>query len=237
MDSILLTICARGGSEGVKGKNIKNLNGRPLISYTINQGIKWGKAKRVIVSTDSDAIVSIAKEYGAEVPFMRTKELATSQAGKLPVIRDALLQCEAIYNEKYSIIIDLDVTAPIRTLNDLDNCLLQFNKGGYDSLFSVVEAHKNPYFNMVEKNKDGKIKLSKKSDQTYVRRQDLPKVYSLNASIYFYRRDYILNKNNISPLSNNCSIYVMNDISGIDIDREIDYRYIEFLIKEKMVAL
>jgi len=133
--------------------------------------------------------------------------------------------------------VDLDVTAPVRAINDLDNCLIQFQKGNHDTLFSVVEAHKNPYFNMVEKNGMGKIELSKKHDKTFIRRQDVPKVYTLNASIYFYRRDFILNRKNISPLSNNCSIFVMDDFAGIDIDREIDYKFIEFLVKEKMIKL
>jgi len=237
VDSILLTICARGGSRGVKNKNIKELNNHPLISYTINQGLKWGKAQRVVVSTDSEEIASISKKYGAEVPFIRPDELASNHAAKLPVIRHAVIQCESIYNEKYSIIVDLDVTAPVRAINDLDNCLIQFQKGNHDTLFSVVEAHKNPYFNMVEKNGMGKIELSKKHDKTFIRRQDVPKVYTLNASIYFYRRDFILNRKNISPLSNNCSIFVMDDFAGIDIDREIDYKFIEFLVKEKMIKL
>ena len=237
MDNILLTICARAGSKGVKNKNIRMLNGKPLISYTIKQGLKWKKAQRVIVSTDLVEIASISKKYGAEVPFIRPNGLATDYAAKLPVIRHALLQCESIYNEQYSIIVDLDPTAPVRKIDDLDNCLEMFQKEKCDTLFSVVEAHKNPYFNMVEIYPDGKIRLSKPLNNSMVRRQDAPKVYSLNASIYLYSREYLLNENNTTCISDNSAIYIMDEIAGIDIDREIDCEFIDFLIREGFVSL
>jgi len=88
--NILCTICARGGSKGVPRKNIKKLNGKPLIYYTINQAIKWGKANKIIVSTEDEEIANISRKYGAEVPFLRPKELATDEAGKLDVIKHAV---------------------------------------------------------------------------------------------------------------------------------------------------
>jgi CMP-N,N'-diacetyllegionaminic acid synthase len=237
MQNILLTIGARGGSKGFRSKNIRDLAGRPLICYTIEQALKWGKAKHVIVSTDLDKIAYVSKKCGAEVPFMRPDMLATDTAAKLPAIRHAVLESERIFGEKYEIIVDLDATAPIRTIEDLDNCLRIFINDRPDTLYSVVYAHKNPYFNMVEENDDGNYALSKKLGKTIVRRQDAPKVYSLNASIYFYNRDYLLNEKNNTCLTDNSKIYIMDDIAGIDIDREIDFKFIEFLINEGLVQL
>ena len=235
--NILVTICSRGGSKGVKNKNIRELNGRPLISYSIQQALDWGKASRVVVSTDSEEIASISKKYGADVPFLRPEYLASDTSAKLPVIRNALRESQNIYNEDYSIIVDLDVTAPIRTTEDLDKALNIFQNSGSDTLFSVVHAHKNPYFNMVETYSDGKVGLCKKFKRSVVRRQDAPKVYSMNASIYFYRKKYLLDEANITAISNNSSIYIMNDLATIDIDREIDFKYIEYLIKEGVVKI
>jgi len=237
MDKLLITICARGGSKGVINKNIREINGKPLISYTIAQALSWGQANRVVVSTDSAEIAKVAKDYGADVPFIRPKNLASDSAAKLPVIRHALQQCEKEYQEEYDIIVDLDATAPIRAIVDLENCFNLFRTGKYSSLFSVVIAHKNPYFNMVEINKAGYIEICKLLDSNFVRRQDAPKVYSLNASIYFYQREYLLKESTVSPISSNSAMYIMEDIAGVDIDREVDYKYIEFLIKENIVAL
>ena len=237
METILVTICARGGSKGVKNKNIRELNGQPLISYSIQQALDWGKASRVVVSTDSVEIASIAQKYGADVPFLRPVNLASDMAAKIPVIRHALQESIKIYNENYSIIVDLDATSPIRTTGDLNKAFDLFQNSGSDTLFSVVHAHKNPYFNMVETDADGKVKLCKILESDIVRRQDAPKVYSMNASIYFYRQKYLLGEDNNSAISNNSSIYIMNDFAAIDIDREVDFKFVEYLIKEGMVKL
>ena len=234
---ILVTICARGGSKGVKGKNYRMLNGNPLISYTIKQALNWKKALNVVVSTDSEEIARIARESGAEVPFLRPTELATDSAPKLPVIRHALMECEKLHNTKYDIVVDLDPTSPIRTDEDLDNCLDLFAKNYSDTLFSVVPAHKNPYFNMVEQDASGKIILCKKLPGTIIRRQDAPKVYDLNASIYFYKREFIIQEDQKTPITENSSVYIMNEFSGMDIDREIDFIFVEQLVKEGLVKL
>ena len=237
MQDILLTICARGGSKGVKNKNIRLLDNRPLIAHTINQAKSWGKATRIVISTDSEDIAKVGRLYGVDVPFLRSADLASDSAGKVAAIRDALIRAEDNYNEKYPIIMDLDVTAPIRTIHDLDNCLEKFTTSNCDTLFSVVKSHKNPYFNMIEELKPGEYGLCKGAEATFLRRQDLPDVFSLNASIYLYDREYLLDENNVSPINPKCSIYVMDDVSGTDIDREIDFKYIEYLIKEKVVSL
>ncbi len=236
--NILITLCARGGSKGVKNKNIRELAGKPLIAYTINTAKKWGEASRIICSTDSKEIAEVAKKYGVEVPFIRPKKLATDSAGKIPAIRHALIECEKKYNEEYDIIVDLDVTSPIRTVDDLHNCLKIINERNAEFLLSVVKARKNPYFNMLEINKDGFAEVSKKLPQSLIRRQDAPEVYSANASIYFYKRDFLLDKRSDHPLtSKKVVIYEMGKMAAVDIDSELDFKFIEFLIKNKVVSL
>lgn len=236
MKNLLITICARAGSKGVKGKNIRKLNGHPLIYYTIKQALNWNKAKRVVVSTDSEDIAKIARKYGAEVPFMRPAELATDNAPKIPAIRHALLCCEQAFKESYDIVVDLDATAPVRTVDDLEKALNIFLKKKVKTLFSVVPARRNPYFNMVEELPDGKINYSK-PNSNFSRRQDAPPVYDMNASIYLYDRNYLLDINNIKPVSDNSAIYIMDELSATDIDKEVDFKFIEFLIKEGLVKL
>lgn len=235
MKNILITICARGGSKRLKGKNIKPLHGYPLIYYTINQAKNWGKAKRIVVSTDSKKIAKIAEQYGAEVPFTRPKKLASDKSGKIAAIRHALISSEAFFSEKYDMVIDLDVTSPIRKVEDLDNALKLFLKKKPKTLFSVVKAHRNPYFNMVEEKKDGTVFLSKPGK--FLRTQDAPKVYDMNASIYIYDRDYLVDENINSEQTNNSIVYVMDEISRIDIDSEIDFKYIEFLISKNIISI
>lgn len=235
--NILITICARGGSKGVKNKNIRSVAGKPLIQYTIDQAKKWGKANKIVCSTDSEKIAEIAKENGIHVPFMRPEELSSDTAGKISVIRHALEKSEEIYNEKYDLIVDLDVTSPIRTIEDLNKSLEIFNNKKPDLVLSVVEARKNPYFNLLELSDEGFAKLSKESSDKILRRQDAPKAYDANASIYFYSREFLMNPENVAPLSSKkVAMHVMDDASSIDVDTEMDLKYIEFLIENGGVS-
>ena len=234
--NILLTIGARGGSKGVKGKNIRPLLGKPLIAHSILQALRWGKAAQVVVSTNSDDIARVAKKYGALVPFMRPAHMATDKAGKIPALIHALKTCEVIYKTRYDILMDLDATAPVRTIEDMDHCLVLLVKHKLNSVFSVVPAHKNPYFNMVELSPSGRVHMCKRLKVKVKRRQDAPAVYDQNASIYVYDRDYLLSKD-FSVINRRCMFHVMPDESGFDIDREIDFKFLEFLSKEKIIKL
>jgi CMP-N,N'-diacetyllegionaminic acid synthase len=227
--NILGTICARGGSKGVPNKNIRDLGGKPLIYYTISVMKKWGQASRIITSTDSPEIARIANEYGAETPFLRPKELANDTAPKLPVIQHALQYCEEHHKTKYDVVVDLDPTAPLRTVEDLDKALEKFIQTRAQVLYSVTVAKKNPYFNMVELDYNGNAHLSKRLETEFYRRQDAPIVYEINGSIYIFDRDYLLDAKSL-----HCErekVYVMDEISSVDIDREIDFKFVEFLIE------
>lgn len=234
MDNLIITICARAGSKGVKNKNIKPLNGKPLIAYTIEQAKKWGKGKHIVVSTDSKEIAETAKQFGAEVPFMRPDELASDTSGKLAAIRHALKSSEEIFGDSFKTVMDLDVTAPIRKVEDLENAFNLFLEKKPKTLFSVVNAHRNPYFNMVEETEDGKVRLCKGGN--FTRRQDAPQVYDMNASIYIYNRDFLMDGDE-SPVSDDSIVYLMGEESRIDIDSELDFKFIEFLTKEKIINI
>ena len=181
MSNILCTICARGGSKGVKNKNIRDLNGKPLIAYTIEQAIQSGLFHRIVVSTDSDTIAEISKKYGAEVFFKRSTELSSDVAGKLDVIRDAFKRSEEYHNENYEFLVDLDATSPLRNVDDIVNsfALLKVNK--YANLITACPSRKSPYFNLVEVDANGIVELSKKIDGKILRRQDAPICYDMNA--------------------------------------------------------
>jgi N-acylneuraminate cytidylyltransferase/CMP-N,N'-diacetyllegionaminic acid synthase len=229
---ILGTICARGGSKGVKDKNIRELAGKPLIAHTIEYFKKWGKANRIVCSTDSEKIANIARQFGAEIPCMRPKELATDNAFKLHVIQHIVKFCEE-QDGKYDIIVDLDPTAPLRKQKFLDEALKKFLESNANNLYSVCKARKNPYFNMVELDENGYAHLCKKSN--VVRRQDAATVYELNASIYIYNRDFLLHTNTLH--SDKTIIYEMPDITSIDIDSELDFLFVEFLLKNGVFKL
>ena len=233
MSKILCTICARGGSKGVKNKNIKPLLEKPLIAYTIEQALESGLFEHIVVSTDSDAIATISQEYGAEIFFKRSEAMASDRAGKLDVIRDAFVRSEAHYDTQFDYLVDLDATAPLRIVEDIVNALKQFIQNNNDNLITAMPSRRSPYFNLVEVDKKGKVSLSKRLDESIVRRQDTPKSYDMNASIYIWKRHIILNENSL--FLENTGLYVMPEERSIDIDTELDYKFVEFLMKEKNV--
>lgn len=237
MDNILLIIAARGGSKGVPDKNIREIGGLPLIVYSIKQAKEWGRAAHIICSTDSEHIAKIAAQYGAEIPFMRPLELAGDTVGKIDVIRHALKQMESMTGEEYKIVVDLDVTSPVRKIADIEGAFQLFIKKKPKSLFSVVPARKNPYFNMVEENVEGYAELVKKSSKMILRRQDASKVYDMNASIYFYDRDYLLDEKTQSAISDRSLVWIMADNSAVDIDTENDFQFVEYLMKKGLIKL
>lgn len=231
--NVLCTICARGGSKGVKNKNIKELHGKPLIAYTIKQARTSNLFEHIVISTDSDDIANIAKEHGAEVFFKRSAEMASDTAGKLDVIKDAFVRSEEYYGKKFDYLVDLDATAPLRNIDDIVNSFNQFLENNNDNLITAMPSRRSPYFNLVEQNKEGKIYLSKKLDSAIVRRQDAPKSYDMNASIYIWKRDVILNEKSL--FLENTGLYVMPEERSIDIDNELDFKFVEFLMEQKFV--
>ena len=227
---VLCTICARDGSKGVKNKNIKPILGKPLIAYTIEQAKDSNLFEHIVISTDSDDIANIAKAYGAEVFFKRSSEMASDTAGKLDVIRDTFVRSEEHYHEEYDYLIDLDATAPLRIVSDIIDSFEQFIKDDNDNLITAMPSRRSPYFNLVELDKKGKVALSKTIDTAVVRRQDTPKSYDMNASIYIWKRECILNEKTL--FLENTGLYVMPEERSIDIDSPLDYKLVELIMEE-----
>ena len=157
----LITICARGGSQGVKDKNIRPLLGRPLIAHSIDCALRWGRADRVVVSTDSEDIARVARASGAEAPFIRPANLAGGHVPKMAAVRHALHQIEQGTDTRYEVVIDLDVTAPLRHVSDVENAFNLLITRGPLTVFSVVNARKNPYYNVVEADSEGFVHVVK----------------------------------------------------------------------------
>jgi len=232
--NILITVCGRAGSKGVKNKNLRDFLGQPLVYYTF-QAAKLFKEKNseynidICINSDSDKLLELGNQFGNIETIKRPYELATDESAKIPSIRYSLVEMEERKNRKYDFIIDLDITSPFRKLEDIEDALNKsIENKDVDVVFSVVESRRNPYFNMVEI-KDGKIKKIKNSD--YIRRQDAPKVYDMNASIYCYKRDSLLNKIKESLFEGTNDIIIMQDTSVLDIDSEEDFNLMEILGK------
>ncbi len=228
---ILITICARGGSKGIPGKNIKNINGKPLILYTIKVAKEFAEKFNadITISTDSDIIKSVAKEYGLSSNYVRPELLSTDDAGKIAAIYDVLNFEEINNNKKYNYIIDLDVTSPLRNIEDIENALELLEKD-IDALniFSVNNANRNPYFNMVEKKENGYYNLIKESN--FLTRQSAPNVFELNASIYVYKRKFFTDKT-FKVINEHSLIYLMPHIC-FDLDHKIDFDFMNYLLSE-----
>lgn len=230
--NILITLCARGGSKGIPGKNIKLIAGKPLIAYTIDLAnklkSKWNA--KVALSTDDLEIKSVAAEHGIYSNYLRPEFLATDAAGKIDTIKDLLLYEELLVDFKYDFILDLDVTSPLRTLSDLEGALeLIISNPLAKSLFSVNNASRNPYFNMVEEKPSGFYSLVKTNpDGSVMTRQSAPKVYDLNASFYWYRRSFF-DSDFKSPITDKSLIFVMEHIC-FDLDHPIDFLFLEYLM-------
>ena len=234
---ILITICGRGGSKGIPGKNIKIISGKPLINYTIELTEKILKKwnAKVALSTDDNEIKKTAENCNLFTDYKRPSNLATDSAGKIDTILDLLIYEESLVGEKYDYILDLDITSPLRTIDDImESFKLIHENPEANNLFSVNKAQRNPYFNMVEKKPNGFYSLVKKGKEgTIMSRQQSPKVYDLNASFYWYKRTFFDLKLK-SPITDKSLIYEMNHIC-FDLDHTIDFLFMEYLLKNKLL--
>lgn len=232
MSDVLCTICARGGSKGVKNKNIRKLCGKELIAYTIEQAKQCGLFEHIVLSTDSDEIASVGQKYGADVFFKRSAELSSDTAGKLPAIKDAFLRSEKHYGKQFKYLIDLDATSPLRLSSDINNAFEQFLRDDNDTLITAMPSRRSPYFNLIELDDNGAPMLSKKLVNPVLRRQDAPKTFDMNASIYIWKREVLLNSTSV--FMPKTGLYVMSEDRSIDIDSELDFEFVEFVMKKRI---
>lgn len=226
---ILITLCARGGSKGIPGKNIRLINGLPLIAYSIAHANAFAAIHKadITLSTDSYDIKEVAKKHGLTTEYIRPDEVSKDGTGKMETILHVLSYEESKKGKKYDYILDLDISSPLRTLEDL---LQGFDKILNDpqalNLFSVNPANRNPYFNMVELQENGYYGLVKKGD--FLTRQSAPSIFDLNASFYFYRRSFF-DQDIPKTISERSMIHVMQHIC-FDLDHPVDFDFMEFLL-------
>lgn len=232
---ILITLCARGGSKGIPGKNIRHLAGKPLIAYSINAAKEFAKYYHcsIALSTDDPKIREIAAEYGIVTDYIRPAELATDDAGKIDTIRSLLLHEESVANKRFDYILDLDITSPLRTTTDLlDSFRIITEDEKSLNLFSVNKAQKNPYFNMVEQKDNGYFGLVKKGN--FLTRQSATPVFEMNASFYFYKRSFFYDST-LSVINNHSLIYCMDHIC-FDLDHSLDFEFLSFLVENNKIT-
>jgi N-acylneuraminate cytidylyltransferase/CMP-N,N'-diacetyllegionaminic acid synthase len=223
------TICARGGSKGILNKNIKLINGKPLISYSIKQAKDSKQFDLIAVSSDSSEILNTAKKYGADLLIERPNELATDSSAKLPVIQHAMLAAEKHLNKKIDILVDLDCTSPLRKVDDIIGAIKLLESNLNSNVITGAPARRSPYFNLVEEKSDGSVSLAKKMDKPIVRRQDVPRCFDMNASIYAWRRDDLLGSATV--IKEGTLLYEMPEERSTDIDSELDFKIVELLMK------
>lgn len=224
-------IGARGGSKGVRRKNIRKLNNKPLIAYTIESALKSKLFSNVVVSTEDSEIAEVAKKYGAEVPFIRPKKLATDSAGFADVMLHGIKELRALDYE-FDVLVNRDCTVPFFRICDMKNAInILKNKKPY-AVYGVYRQHFNPYFNMMEKDSNGFLKLCKKLKNRPKRRQDAPVVYQLNGLFAYDVNQFLKYKTPILPKSLPVEI---PPECGLMIDTEIEFRLAEMILKQKLI--
>jgi CMP-N,N'-diacetyllegionaminic acid synthase len=223
----LVLIPARGGSKGIPGKNIKPLKGKPLIYYTLDAASSVASFENICVSTDSDEIIRVVREYGMDVPFKRPDYLATDAAESYEVILHAI----DFYEQRgmqYDRVVLLQPTSPFRTGTHIRQALSLYQEE-LDMVVSVKIAHTNPYFNLFEENTEGFLTGSKSG--SFIRRQDCPVVYEYNGAIYVMNVQS-LKKESHTKFSK-IRKYVMTDKDSLDIDTTFDWIIAEAILSNK----
>lgn len=233
--NILFTICARAGSKGVKGKNTRDFCGKPLLTYTVAAydlfcqcyGSQYDNIY-LAVNTDSELLLNQMNELGVKyIPVRREENLAGDVVGKKDVIKDTLIKCEEQTEKVFDTVIDLDLTSPLRTVEDIKgtlDCLREDQNA--DIAFSVTNSRRSPYFNMVAQKEDGYYRTV--VETKYTTRQQAPVCYDMNASIYAYERKYLLSDN---VFERKAVIWNMQDTGVLDIDSEEDLELMEVIAK------
>ena len=223
-------IAARGGSKGVPKKNIRILGGKPLIAYAIETALASHAFEHVIVSTEDRKIAKIAKEFGADVPFQRPNYLATDSASMSDVIVHAILKLRTL-DYSFSTLVIIDCTVPFINSKDISGALSLFNKTSCDLVCSVYKQHHNPYFNMVEKNKHGFLRVSKKSSTKIRTRQSVPVVFQLNGLFVIDVCKFMKYKKIYMPKT---LPYEISPARGLMIDTEFEFKIAELIVKHKL---
>ena len=221
-------IFARAGSKGLPGKNIRHLGGKPLIAWSIELALAVNRIERVIVSTDSEEIAAVAREYSAEVPFIRPAELARDNSPEWMAWRHALNYFRESTGALPEVMVSIPATAPLRHALDIENCLDEYEKGDAEMVITVTEAHRSPYFNMVKANLDGTVGLVNPSQSTIARRQDAPVVYDMATVCYVANPEFVMTHN--ATFEGRVKAVQVPVERAIDIDTLLDFQIAECLL-------
>ncbi len=230
--NILFTICGRAGSKGIKNKNIKDFLDKPLAFYSLSVIDLYLKNSSylsdIVLNTDSEELISMFENnpFRPVNVIRRKKELSGDAVAKINVVNNCLVEMENRNNKTYDLIIDLDITSPLRTVNDLNEMIEKKLNSNCDLIFSVTDSRRNPYFNMVKKTENGYDRVIVSNFNT---RQEAPEIFDMNASIYVYSREFL--KKNIGLFEGNCGIYKMFDTGILDLDHENDIELMEVIAK------
>jgi len=228
---IIGVIPARGGSKSIPRKNIKILQGKPLVVYTIEEAKKSNYLTHLVVSTEDEEIKNISLKYGAEVPFLRPKELATDDALAIPTVQHAVITVEKIKNIKYNYVIMLQPTTPLRETEDIDKALAMLIEADADGVISVVDVDNWHPMKMKKFDENSYLIDYKTPPVENPPRQILPKVYMVNGAIYATKRDVFMEKNTFK--GEKCLGYIMPPERSVNIDTEIDFLIAEYYLRKK----
>ncbi len=228
--TVVAAVFARGGSKGVVDKNLRLLAGRPLVTHAVEQACACPTVDRVIVSTDSPEIASIAAAAGAEVPWLRPEELSTDTAREWDAWRH-LLDWLDERDETPELLLVVPCTAPLRSVDDLERCLDAAADPDVDVVITVTEAHRNPWFNMVTVDDTGRAQLVNEPPQRIHRRQDAPPVHDVGTVAFVARPAYVKSATSLYD-GEVRAVEVPRDRS-LDIDTEVDLAFAEFLLARR----
>jgi len=223
--TILALIPARGGSKGIKGKNIIDLQGKPLISYTIDAALKSSYIDRTVVTTDSEIIANVSRDYGADVPFLRPEELASDTAKTIDVVLHAINTLNSNSNQ-YDVLILLQPTQPLRDTNDIDRAIEYFFSNDMKGLTSVSPVDDNPIL-IRTINEKGELSSLLGLNST-CRRQDMDQYYRVNGCIYINKIDEISKE---TSFNDNPIGYIMQPSHSVDIDELKDLVLAEYYLQ------
>lgn len=228
MKKLIALICARGGSKGIKNKNLLKIKNKSLIRLSIESAKKIKAIKDIYVSTDSKKIANEAIKCGAKVPFMRPKKLGKDNTPEIYVWRHAINFLSKNLNIKPDYIISLPTTSPLRKIKDIKKCIQKAIKYDLDILFTATKSFRNPYFNMIKKNKKKISLVISDKKKKYFRRQDAPVCYDMTTVCYIFKPTFVLKNKNL--FSGKADFYeISSKESALDIDEKFDYKLAKLL--------
>tara|TARA_Y100000590_G_scaffold401741_1_gene486850 strand:- start:1899 stop:2594 length:696 start_codon:yes stop_codon:yes gene_type:complete len=229
---ILCSICARAGSKGLLKKNIKKFVNKPLIFYTINQAKKTNIFDKIVCSSDSLKILQISKKYGVDFTIKRPRNLCQENVPKLYAIKHLTKVTEKHFKTKFDLIVDLDITAPLRSQKDIINSVNKIKNitNKPSNLLTLTPSRRNPYYNMIEIKNNCLVNV-KKNKKKVTSRQKSPKVFDINAGVYVWNRLGLLKNKGL--INKNTRYYITPNDRSLDIDSDLDFKIVQFLYKNK----